>query len=336
MDMKPEFGLLCDDAQLSRLVLQVAADAGVELAILDSKNLTLNPDLIIMAQPELTADLKPGSVQALITSNLTEQVWQEANRLLAKQVIELPAASNWLESWLRSHQTNLSLLVTIRSVTSSGGASILSCALAQADTAQQNSVLIDLDFWRSNLLLLTGLEQTKAVSWHQLELMNSAPSASALYEGLPSQGIFKLLTQSRTSFTIPSNDTILTAINLLREKSSLVIVDQGTLRNELTNQISRKADLEILVSPCTLLGVDALKRELAETRGKQLVILRQVSRSDLKVRDAVDFLNLNNFVSLQSDEKLIRDIADGVLPGERKHSQLAKVSRSILDLLGVQ
>jgi hypothetical protein len=85
-----------------------------------------------------------------------------------------------------------------------------------------------------------------------------------------------------------------------------------------------------------LLGVDALKRELAETRGKQLVILRQVSRSDLKVRDAVDFLNLNNFVSLQSDEKLIRDIADGVLPGERKHSQLAKVSRSILDLLGVQ
>jgi hypothetical protein len=185
-------------------------------------------------------------------------------------------------------------------------------------------------------LLLTGLEQTKAVSWHQLELMNSAPSASALYEGLPSQGIFKLLTQSRTSFTIPSNDTILTAINLLREKSSLVIVDQGTLRNELTNQISRKADLEILVSPCTLLGVDALKRELAETRGKQLVILRQVSRSDLKVRDAVDFLNLNNFVSLQSDEKLIRDIADGVLPGERKHSQLAKVSRSILDLLGVQ
>ena len=31
--MKPEFGLLCDDAQLSRLVLQVAADAGSFISI---------------------------------------------------------------------------------------------------------------------------------------------------------------------------------------------------------------------------------------------------------------------------------------------------------------
>jgi hypothetical protein len=172
--------------------------------------------------------------------------------------------------------------------------------------------------------LLTTIETKNAVSWEQLSSLVGLPAGSAMSARLPSHEKLKLLSFNSNFTKPPEIELVENVIALMREQFSLVVVDLGHLSTSILHRTTLTKS--ILVSPCNLLGVSKLKTQLAANQ----VVLRFDQKTGLTKTDALDFLGVSYLPSYKSDPKLQLDIADGVIPGERKKSELRKISEELL------
>lgn len=316
--VKSGFVLLSRDAELISDALSAAAAVNIELRLLDeypvisaTEYLVADPKSLI-DQPNLKPDL-------LISADLSDSLWRFAARYSPAQLIQLPDATSWFQSWLTNQHLVKSPLLGIRSIVAGAGASVLATAISFTAAQQKEVVLVDLDSARSSLRLLSTIETNDAVSWEQLTTLSGLPAASALFSGLPKLGKFRLLSfEKRNTELAPG--LVDTVISLLQEQAQLVVIDHGP-----NSRLNLKFDHQIDLAPCNLLGLAKVKQ-----LGINNPILRVIDKSGVSVKDAADYLKLNQLGSFKSDPKLHLDVADGVIPGERKKSELRKFAQEWL------
>lgn len=317
--MKSGFVLLSRDAELIALALQVAAGVNVELRLLDEYQL-ISPAEYLVADPKALIDQPGLKPDVLLTRELNDSLWRFAANYAPAQLIQLPEASAWFQTWLVNQKVIRSPLISIRSSVAGAGSSVLATAVSFVAAQQKSVVLIDLDHQRSSLSLLSTIDTKAEVNWEQLMELSGLPSASALFDRLPKLGNLRLLGFAKPAPAI-SSVLIENVISLLREQAQLVVVDAG---NQLPNLIIEN---QFTLAPCNLLGVAKLKQLGVTTN----LILRQAEKSGVTLKDAEDFLKLTGLNSYRSDPKFQLDISDGVIPGERKRSELRKIANKILE-----
>ncbi len=317
--MKTGFALLSRDADLISIALQAAAAVNIELRLLDDYP-AINAVEYLIADPRALVDQPGLKPDLLISSVLTDSIWRFAAGYAPAQLIELPQAINWFQNWLINQHLIRSPLIGVRSVVAGAGASVLATAIGFTAALTQDVVLVDLDPTRSVLKLLTTVESIDSVDWEQLISLTGLPAASALFAGLPKLGRLRLLSFAKRSTELTDN-FIASVISLLREQAQLVIVDLGN-QSKLNLKFSHEIDL----APCNLLGLAKLKQTNATNP-----VIRVAEKSGVSKSDASDYLKLPQLLSYKSDPKLQLDIADGVIPGERKRAELRKFATSWLE-----
>ena len=321
--MKSGFVLLSRDAQLISAALDAAATVGIELRLLEeypvisAAEFLISDIKVLIDYPALRPDL-------LVSTELTDSIWRYAATYAPAQLVQLPQAASWFQTWLTNQHLIKSPLICIRSVTAGAGSSVLATAISYTAAQQHEVVLVDLDHRRSALNLLTTIETKNAVSWEQLSSLVGLPAGSAMSARLPSHEKLKLLSFNSNFTKPPEIELVENVIALMREQFSLVVVDLGHLSTSILHRTTLTKS--ILVSPCNLLGVSKLKTQLAANQ----VVLRFDQKTGLTKTDALDFLGVSYLPSYKSDPKLQLDIADGVIPGERKKSELRKISEELL------
>ncbi|MFZ9283530.1 MAG: hypothetical protein ACO24V_02295 [Candidatus Nanopelagicales bacterium] len=316
--MKSGFVLLSRDADLIGLALQIAAAVNVELRLLDEYPVITGAEYLV-ADPKALIDQPNLKPDLLITQELSDSLWRFAANYSPAQLVQLPEATSWFKSWLTNQQVLKAPIMSFRSVTAAAGSSVLATAVSYLAAKQSEVVLIDLDNQRSALNLYTGIDPKSGVNWEQLVNLAGLPSASALFAGLPSAGRLRLLSFTKPAAALPIS-LVQSVVSMLQEQAKLIVVDLGP-GNIFVNNAK-----EFLISPCNLLGLAKLKQLLVSSN----LVLRSLPKSGVSIADAKDYLDISNLFHLKSDPRFMLDVADGVIPGERKRSALADVSREIL------
>lgn len=318
--MKSGFVLLSRDAELIALALQVAAGVNVELRLLDDYPI-ISPAEYLVADPKALIDQPGLKPDVLLSRELSDSLWRFAANYAPAQLIQLPEAAAWFQTWLVNQKVVKSPLISLRSAVAGAGSSVLATAVSFVAAQQKSVVLIDLDFQRSSLSLLSTIDTKAEVNWEQLIELSGLPSASALFDRLPKLGNLRLLGFAKPASALPTS-LVENVISLLREQAQLVVVDAGATQSPIqivSNQFT--------LATCNLLGVAKLKQLGIATN----LILRQAEKSGVTIKDAEDFLKLSGLISYRSDSKFQIDISDGVIPGERKRSELRKIASRILE-----
>jgi hypothetical protein len=303
--------------------LQAAAAVDIELRLSDDYS-AISATEFLIADPKALIDnpnLKP---DVLVSAELTDSLWRFAAAYAPAQLIQLPQAASWFQTWLINQHLTKSPLMCLRSVSAAAGSSALAVALGYTAAIKQDVVLVDLDHARSAMSLLSSIDLTNAVSWEQLTNLTGLPAGLALFTGLPSIGRLKLLSFSSLNLASISLDLIESVIALLREHTQLVVVDLGQFNTQMFRRT--QFDQSILVAPCNLLGVSKLKTQTTTNK----IVLRVEPKSGLSKADAQDYLGIQNLLSYKSDPRFQLDIADSVIPAERKNSELRKISTKLL------
>jgi hypothetical protein len=321
--VKSGFVLLSRDGELIAVALQAAAAVDIELRLLDDYPVISATEFLI-ADPKALIDNPTLKPDVLISAELTDSIWRFAAAYAPAQLIQLPQATSWFQTWLTNQHLTKSPLISLRSVSAAAGSSALAVALGYTAAIRQDVVLVDLDHARSAMSLLSSIDLTGAVSWEQLTNLTGLPAGSALFAGLPNVGKLKLLSFGSLNITNLSLDLIESVIALLREQAQLVVVDLGQLNAGMFHRT--QLDKSILVAPCNLLGVSKLKTQSTTNQ----IVLRVEAKSGLSKADAQDYLQIDNLLSYKSDPRFQLDIADSVIPAERKNSELRKIATKLL------
>lgn len=322
--MKSGFVLLSRDAELISVALQAAAAINIELRLLDEYPVIAASEYLI-ADPRALIDQPGLKPDLLISSVLNDSIWRFAATYAPAQLIELPQAISWFQSWLANQHLIRAPLIGIRSAVAGAGASVLATAISFTAATTKDVVLVDLDPVRSVLKLLTTIENNDAVDWEQLIPLAGLPAATALFSGLPNLNRLRLLSFAKSSTQL-SNNLIENVISLLREQAQLVVVDIGTRTN-----LSLNFDHRIDLAPCNLVGLAKLKH--ADSVNP---VVRVMEKSGVTKSDAEDYLKIAKILNYKSDPKLHLDIADGVVPGERKRSELRRFAQTWLGAIDDQ
>lgn len=319
--MKSGFVLLSRDADLIGLALQIAAAVNVELRLLDEYPVITGAEYLV-ADPKALIDQPNLKPDLLITQELSDSLWRFAANYSPAQLVQLPEATSWFQSWLTNQQVLKAPILSFRSVTAAAGSSALATAVSYLAAKQSEVVLIDLDNQRSALNLYAGIDPKSGVNWEQLVNLAGLPSASALIAGLPTAGRLRLLSFTKPAAALPVS-LVQSVVSMLQEQAKLIVVDLGP-GNIFVNNAK-----EFLISPCNLLGLAKLKQQVVTGH----LVLRSMPKSGVSIAEAKDYLDISNLFHLKSDPRFMLDVADGVIPGERKRTALADVSREILGLL---
>lgn len=319
--MKSGFVLLSRDADLIGLALQIAAAVNVELRLLEEYPVITGAEYLV-ADPKALIDQPNLKPDLLITQELSDSLWRFAANYSPAQLVQLPEATSWFQSWLTNQQVLKAPILSFRSVTAAAGSSALATAVSYLAAKQSEVVLIDLDNQRSALNLYAGIDPKSGVNWEQLVNLAGLPSASALIAGLPTAGRLRLLSFTKPAAALPVS-LVQSVVSMLQEQAKLIVVDLGP-GNIFVNNAK-----EFLISPCNLLGLAKLKQQVVTGH----LVLRSMPKSGVSIAEAKDYLDISNLFHLKSDPRFMLDVADGVIPGERKRTALADVSREILGLL---
>jgi Flp pilus assembly CpaE family ATPase len=319
--VKSGFVLLSRDADLIGLALQIAAAVNVELRLLDEYPVITGAEYLV-ADPKALIDQPNLKPDLLITKELTDSLWRFAANYSPAQLVQLPEATSWFQSWLTNQQVLKAPILSFRSVTAAAGSSVLATAVAYTGAKQSEVVLIDLDNQRSALNLYAGIDPKSGVNWEQLVNLAGLPSASALFAGLPTFGRLRLLSFTKPASALPVS-LVQSVVSMLQEQAKLIVVDLGP------GNIYVNKSKEFLISPCNLLGLAKLKQQLVTGN----LVLRSLPKSGVSIAEAKDYLDISNLFHFKSDPRFMLDVADGVIPGERKRSALTSVSREILEHL---
>lgn len=317
--MKSGFVLLSRDTELIALSLQAAAQVSIEIRLLEDYPIISESEYLI-ADPKALIDQPQLRPDILVSRDLTESTWQFAANYSPAQLIELPDAINWFQSWLTNQQITKSKVMTFKSATAGAGSSCLAVAVGFLASYNQDVVLVDLDNSRSSLTMLTTISTKDSVSWQQLMNLTGLPAASALFSGLPKLNKLRLLTFDKPT-TLLNQSFVENVITLLQEQAQLVIVDLGP-----NNSVALRQSEQFLVAPGNLLGLAKIKQSVVS----ESLLLRLMPKTGLTKSDVSDYLAPIKLRSYQSETRLQLDIADGVIPGERKKSELRRIARELL------
>ena len=132
--MKSGFVLLSRDDQLTATAVAAAATAGIELRLLEQYPVISATEFLIadlkalIDHPTLRPDL-------LISTELTDSIWRYAATYAPAQLVQLPQAASWFQTWLTSQHSIKSPLICIRSVTAVSALGVFLTQLNLIDTA---------------------------------------------------------------------------------------------------------------------------------------------------------------------------------------------------------
>lgn len=317
--MKSGFVLLSRDTELIALSLQAAAQVSIEIRLLEDYPIISESEYLI-ADPKALIDQPQLRPDILISRELTETIWKFAANYSPAQLIELPDAINWFQSWLTAQQITKSKVITFKSVTAGAGCSVLAVAVSFVASQKLDVVLVDLDNSRSSLAMMTTINTKDSVNWQQLMNITGLPAGSALFSGLPKLDRLRLLTFDKPANPL-NQQFVESVVSRLQDQAQLVIVDQGP-----NSSISLRQAEHHLVAPGNLLGLAKLKQVTVNNN----LMLRLMPKSGISKSDASDYLAPIKLRSYQSESRLQLDIADGVIPGERKKSELRKMASELL------
>jgi secretion/DNA translocation related CpaE-like protein len=341
--------LVTDDAHLLDEVLNLAADAGVDIDVAPDPvaaraRYRSAPFVLVgaeLAEACARADLtRSDGVIMVAAPDRPEPPWDAAERLGAHHVAVLPAAASWLRNQFATLTGDCASgqVVAVIGGRGGAGASVLAAGLAiTASRSGLRTLLIDGDPLGGGLDLLLGLEGMEGLRWPDLADTAGSVSAPALVEALPRRGELAVLSCERTDGSTLSTDAMATAINTGRRGSDLVVVDLPRRFDDVTVTAIGSADRVLLVVPAELRACAAAARvasTLLMLSESVAVVVRGPAPGHLKAREVASALGLPLAGMLRSEPAMARDVEQGRPPAGNGVGPLANLCRQMLAQLG--
>lgn len=346
MTMTPALLVTRDDAVLED-VLRLAAAAGVPLDVAHDTAAALRswgPASVVLVAADQATVLARGRpplrdhVHVLTRDQAPDALFRDALALGARDVLELPAADDWvvelLTDALDGAQTRA---CSIGVVAGSGGAgaSTFACALAAAGARTAPALLLDLDAWGPGLDRVAGLDDAAGVRWHDLTEASGRLSSRSLRDALPGRDLLSVLTFGSAPGRLES-DAVREVVSAGRRGSGLLVVDLPRSLDGSAAEVAVGCDLVVLVAQTAVSSVASSVKVATRLRdlGARVGLVVRTSAGSLSDSAVAEALQLPLLASYPTRARVHEQLELGLGPPTASRSPLVRAARSVLDAVG--
>lgn len=267
--------MVTEDERIIEVVQRNAAVVGLEVAAIPAVALTratwTQASLVFigsdaMEQPALLALGRRAGVIVLAAAGVDEHpLWRQAVEIGAEHVASLPLAEAWLLQRLSEVADGPSRngsAIVVTSASGGCGVSTLAVGLAAVAASEgRQTALVDADAYGGGLDLLMGGEHAQGVRWPDLAHTQGRLSATTLSYALPRVHGVSVLSHSRTTETIVSDDAMESVLDAARRGFDRIVIDLPRLSS---TAVLAMAHVVVLVAPSTLRGIAGARRALRD------------------------------------------------------------------------
>lgn len=336
--------LLTHDVALREQVTGLAAAAGVVLRDATDAETALRiwpaSGLILVGADQVTRLARLGpprrcQIVVLTSTPAADGVFLDAIRLGTDAVVELPQEETRLSELLAdAGEPDLRQARLIGVIGGSGGvgASTLACALGQAVAwAGGDVAVVDLDRLGPGLDRMLGLEESSGVRWEDVGGTHGRLNARALRHSLPAReglGVITFATGPDRREHAIREETVREVVAALVRGHRAVIVDLGRGATPMSEEITARCDVVLVVVAATVSGVASARRSLSGLPSRERV--RLVLRHDgAREEDVGQALGAEVALVLPTYRRVAESIDLGFGPIRFRSERLARLMRGL-------
>jgi len=198
------------------------------------------------------------------------QARQVADDLGFAQVVQLPRAARWFSEQLMpsAHAPVLAVLGAV------GGVGATTLAIACADTAGPDCLLVDSDPVSPGLDLVLGIPDGVGGRWGQIPDTSAPLDPGTLRAALPQVRGVTVVTGPLTSDSLPQGPDaarVRSVIDVGRAEFARTVIDAG--RGPMPADLIHAGDAVALVLPATIAGIVGARRVLAHLPTERVVVV---------------------------------------------------------------
>ncbi len=198
------------------------------------------------------------------------QARRVADDLGFAHVVQLPRAARWLSERLMpsAHAPVLAVLGAV------GGVGATTIAIACADTAGADCLLVDADPASPGLDLVLGIPDGLGGRWGQIPDTSAPLDAGTLRAALPQVRGVTVVTGPPAGDSLPEGPDaarVRSVIDVGRAEFARTVIDAG--RGPLSADLIHAGDAVALVLPATIAGIVGARRALAHLPTEQVVVV---------------------------------------------------------------
>jgi len=347
--MTPALLITRDDALLEDLLrlaaasgslLEVAHDSGAGLREWSAASVVLvGSDLlgsVARQRPPRRAD-----VHVVGRGPTDDAVFRDALAVGAVEVVELPAAEDWLVELLSDAvdgQATTGVAPLVGVVAGSGGAGATTFASALALTAARTrpTVLVDLDPLGPGVDRVVGLDEPGGVRWGDLSDSRGRFGARSLRAALPAQDGLAVLTWGAGRPVEPSAATVREVLSAAQRGSDLVVLDLPRTWDQTTAEVVTRCHRVVVVADRTVSGAVSAARTTTALRALNEAVALVARRGGaLAAEDLAATLDLPLLAEVGHLRRLGEQVDLGLGPASARRSSLVRAARRVLADLGL-
>lgn len=279
-----------------------------------------------------------GGVALVVGAPPPTEVWRDAVRLGAEQVIELPSDEDWLVRALadvaEAPAVSAGRVLAVLGGRGGAGASVFAVAVGlSALRAKESALLIDCDALGGGLDLVLGAEADAGLRWPDMRLRGGRVAVSSLHAALPgrTEGAARLsLLSGAREGTAPEPDAVAAVIEAGRRGGETVICDLPRTFDDVAYTALERADLTVMIVPAEVRACAAAKilvARLAERGHTAELIVRGPAPGRLSPDDVSEAVGLPLLHPMRPEPGIARMIDRGEFT-LKPDSPLAKAARA--------
>ncbi len=342
MTTTPALLVTRDDAVLED-VLRLAAAAGVPVEVAHDPPAAFRlwgPASVVLVAADQVSAMARGRpplrdhVHVLTQSQAPDALFRDALALGARDVLELPAADDWVVELLTDALDGAGpRACSLGVVAGSGGAgaSTFACALAAVSARTTTALLLDLDPWGPGLDRVAGLDDVAGVRWDDLTAASGRLSSRSLRDALPGRDGLSVLTFGSAPGQLETA-AVREVVSAAQRGSGLVVVDLPRRLDGSAAEVAARCDLVVVVARATVSSVASSVKVAGRLRDLGIragvVVRTDGSLSDTTVAEALD---LPLVASYPTRARVHEQLELGLGPPTAPRSPIVRAVRAVLD-----
>jgi secretion/DNA translocation related CpaE-like protein len=332
-------GLLREDLQrlaaAAGTSLEVAADPTAGLRAWSAASVVLVGD--DLAGP--VAEQRPPrreQVHVVGHAPVGAEVLRSALGLGAQDVVELPAATDWVVEVLTDATDGGrgSRARTVCVVAGSGGAgaTTVACAVALTAARDQQAVLVDLDPLGPGVDRVVGLEDLRGVRWDALVSSRGRLGSRSLRAALPGAAGLAVLTWGAGAPVDLDTTVVREVLSAAQRGNDVVVLDLPRAVDEVTAEVVTRCDQVLVVVEASVPGVASAGKVAAVLRplNDRLDLVVRRTRAAVPAAQLARTLALPVLAEVGHQRRLAEHVDLGLGPVHARRSSLARAARAVL------
>jgi secretion/DNA translocation related CpaE-like protein len=339
--------VVAHEPEPARTLVRLVRDAGGRPVVLEAAAgaaATIEAALVVAQWPVdgPTADALVGGARGVVlvcSGEPDPQVWRDAVRLRAENVVVLPEGQAWLVDRVAAAVSTARRAPVIATVGGRGGAGATTLAAALAVTAARRDLdvtLLDLDPLGGGLDLLLGAESAPGLRWQDLRNAPGRLPAGAVRRTAPQACGIRLVGWDRTEPARVSARTVAAVLECAAdgaEGADVVVVDLPRHVDEAARVVLAAARRVLVVVPAEVRAAAAAARVVADLEPSAAdicVVVRGPAPTGLPAAAVADMLGLPIAGELRPEPGLAAALDRGDVPPITMRGPLAALSVRLL------